>query len=246
MAGEDLGLADRLVREKATGGLGVGPVLTGQGDGRTNRVCQLHEELAQPPAQPFVLERRARELLVYPGGGMPAGTIHRAPGLYVSVLDNTLRPGRSAQAQSCIPQMWVIGRSRQRLPSCGHGSGWPASVASQPPATSLGPDRPGRRDRAGQRRGAGAGLPKAFGRTVRRGRDRSSARAAVSRLLPAEVVAVPSGTRDGCSCRCSPQACWSGSLIMAFGIKPQRATGDNHRRFIPADHASRATIEIAG
>ena len=33
MAGEDLGLADRLVREEAIGGLGVGPVLAGRGIG---------------------------------------------------------------------------------------------------------------------------------------------------------------------------------------------------------------------
>src|SRR4051795_1523498 len=109
MAGEDLGLADRLVREEAVGGLGIGPILTGQGDGRADRACHPREELAQPPAQTFVLERRARELLVYPGSGIPAGTIHRAPGLCVSVPDNGSRPGRSAQAQGCIPQMWVIG-----------------------------------------------------------------------------------------------------------------------------------------
>src|SRR5688572_15245896 len=58
----------------------------------TNRACHLLEELAQPPAQPFVLERRAGEFLVYPGRGIPAGTIHRAPGRYVSVLDNASRP----------------------------------------------------------------------------------------------------------------------------------------------------------
>ena len=46
MAGEDLGLADRLVREEAIGGLGVGPILAGQRDGRTNRACHLLEELA--------------------------------------------------------------------------------------------------------------------------------------------------------------------------------------------------------
>ena len=108
MAGEDLGLADRLVREEAIGSLGVGPVLACQRDGRTDRVRQLHEELAQPPAQTFVLERRAGEFLLYPGGGIPARTIHRAPDLYVSVLDNASRPGRSAQAHSCTPQMWVI------------------------------------------------------------------------------------------------------------------------------------------
>jgi hypothetical protein len=45
MAGEDLGLADRLVREEAIGGLGVGSVLTCRGMG--------------------VLT----EFLVYPGGG---------------------------------------------------------------------------------------------------------------------------------------------------------------------------------
>src|SRR3954451_10879393 len=57
-----------------------------------DRACHLHEELAQPPAQTFVLERRARELLVYPGSGIPTGTIHRAPGLCVSVPDNDPRP----------------------------------------------------------------------------------------------------------------------------------------------------------
>jgi hypothetical protein len=31
------------------------------------------------------------------------------------VLDKTLRPGRSAQAQGCIPQMWVIASLRRRL-----------------------------------------------------------------------------------------------------------------------------------
>src|SRR5215208_7704802 len=93
MAGEDLGLADRLVRQEAIGGLGVGPVLACQRDGRTDRVRQLHEKLAQPPAQTFVLERRAGEFLVYPGGGIPARMIHRAPGLYLSVLDNASRPG---------------------------------------------------------------------------------------------------------------------------------------------------------
>ncbi len=46
MAGEDPGLADRLVREEAVGGLGVGPVLACQGDGRTDRARHLHEELA--------------------------------------------------------------------------------------------------------------------------------------------------------------------------------------------------------
>src|SRR4051794_1880136 len=132
VAGEDLGLADRLVREETVGGLGVGPVLAGQGDGRADRACHLHEELAQPPAQTFVLERRARDLLVYPGSGIPAGTIHRAPGLCVSVPDNGSRPGRSAQAQGCIPQMWVIGSGRQRLPSSCR-SGMP-SVAPRTPS----------------------------------------------------------------------------------------------------------------
>src|SRR5918994_1506678 len=116
MAGEDLGLADRLVRQEAIGGLGVGPVLTGQGDGRTDRACHPREELAQPPAQPFILERRASEFLVYPGGGIPAGTIHRAPGPYVSALDNASRPGRSAQVHGCTLPMWVIASPRQRLP----------------------------------------------------------------------------------------------------------------------------------
>ena len=78
------------------------------GKGRADRVCHLHEELAQPPAQTFVLERRASEFLVYPGGGIPAGMIHRAPDPYVSVLDNASRPDRSAQAHACSPQMWVI------------------------------------------------------------------------------------------------------------------------------------------
>src|SRR4028119_1821359 len=71
------------------------------------------EERAEPPAEPFVLERRAGEFLVHPGGGIPTGTIHRAPGPYVSVLDNASRPGRSAQAHACTPQMWVIARAEQ-------------------------------------------------------------------------------------------------------------------------------------
>ena len=41
-----------------------------------------------------------------------------------------------------------------------------------------------------------------------RDRARSSTRAAVSSLLPAELIGV-SGTRGCCSCWCCPQACWS-------------------------------------
>src|SRR3954447_10534192 len=99
---------------------------------RTDRVRHLHEKLAQPLAQTFVLERRAGEFLVYPGGGIPAGTIHRAPDRYVSVLDNASRPGRSPQAHSCTPQMWVIARLRHRLPLCtaGSRSSWGRSLGA--------------------------------------------------------------------------------------------------------------------
>ena len=66
MAGEDLGLADRCVGQETIGGLGVGPVLACQGKRRADGICYLDEELAQPPAQALVFERRAGEFLVNP------------------------------------------------------------------------------------------------------------------------------------------------------------------------------------
>jgi hypothetical protein len=66
MAGEDLGLADRLVGQETIGGLGIGPVLACQRKRLADRSRHPREELAQSSAQALVLERRAGEFLVNP------------------------------------------------------------------------------------------------------------------------------------------------------------------------------------
>ena len=90
---------------------------------------------------------------------------------------------------------WKTSRCRWRRGACAHGRAGRGrggdvrrpGAHARPPGRLVLPRRPGHSRGAGQGR-AGAGLPAVLGRAVRGRRARSSTRAAVSGLLPAEVA----------------------------------------------------------